>query len=169
MKSIPLKQPALSLVEVMVSITILAIIATFVFTALVMGERYWRSDMGLLDVEQEARMGLHGMAREIRQKNGSASMTITNNDSQINFYMTNVTNQVKYYLQGNQIIREHPPNTTRVIANNITSLGFCCGQGSTCNSTCTSAEYVEIQVTASKTAGRTVTFNLSEKVQLRND
>ena len=165
----PPNQPALSLVEVMVSITILAIIATFVFTALVMGERYWRSDMGLLDVEQQARMGLHGMVREVRQKNGSTAITISNNDSQIAFYMTNVTNQVSYYLQGNQIIREHPPNTTRVIANNITSLSFCCGQGSTCNATCTSPEYIEIQVTASKTAGRTVSFNLSEKVQLRNE
>jgi prepilin-type N-terminal cleavage/methylation domain-containing protein len=168
-KNISSKKTALSLVEVIVSIAILAIIAAFVFGALVMGDRYWRSDLGLLDVHQQARMGIHGMVREIRQKNGTTNITIGNNSSQIDFYMTNVSNEVSYYLQSGQIIREHPTGATRVLANNITSLNFCCGQGATCDADCTSADYVEIRVTASKTAGRTVTFNLSEKVQLRNE
>ncbi|MFC1514761.1 PilW family protein [Candidatus Omnitrophota bacterium] len=170
--------PGLSLVEVIVSIAILSIIAGFVFSALVIGERSWRSDMGLLDVQEQARQGMHGMVREIRQKNRTTDITITtttqSNDTII-FFMTNVTNLTKYYLSNNTIWREHNSTDTslpnpRALAHNIANLNFKCGSGGSWTD-CSTVAYVEIEINAIKTGPtqRNASFNVTERVHLRND
>ncbi|MBN2121120.1 MAG: prepilin-type N-terminal cleavage/methylation domain-containing protein [Candidatus Omnitrophica bacterium] len=162
-----------TLIEVLVSTVIFSIIVACVFTVIIIGDRSWHTDLGLLDVHQQARQAMHGMIRELRQKSANSSINISANNSEIQFYITNVTNPVRYYLDNETIMRQHS-SQTRALATNVTNLHFCCRSASgatTCDANCTnSTEIVYIEVNASKTSRqRTLNFNLSEQAHFRNE
>ena len=172
----------LTLIELMVSVVILSFLTLCIFSLLNIGDLSWRTDMGLLDLQQQARQAMHGMVRELRQGiNTSVNNVTITNGTMIEFYVYNVTNSIAYYLQQDRIIREHPSGTTRVLATDIDSISFCCCQQDTdcdpseCNSNCTfpgspNAADIKIHITAGKTVKfRNLSFDLTEKVKLRNE
>jgi len=161
-----------TLLELMVSVVILSFLTLCIFAILNIGDMSWRTDMGLLDIHQQARQAMPGMIRELRQSvnNSTNPVNITNGGAKINFYIYNVSKSISYYVQGDKMIREHPPGTTRVLATNIQSVNFCCQQGTNCNTTCTNSDVVEVRITAGKTVKfRDILFNLTERVKLRNE
>lgn len=149
--------PALTFSEVIVSVAILGFLSIAVVSVLNMGDITWRSETTLVQLQQHVRLAIDGMSRELRQSN-SSDITITGG-SQIDFYIPDVSNVITYSLSGNQIIREHPSGTSKILARNIDSLSFSL-----------SGDTVTIDVSATgSTRGRDLNFSLREKVRLRND
>lgn len=169
-----------SLVEILVSILILTFIAAGVFEIFILGDRTYFMDMGLLDLQQQARQAMDGMTREIRQTDNS-DIIISN--STIEFIIpNNITSgsttyydPIDYYRNGNNIMREHPVGTLKILASDINSLSFCCenSDGTVCDNNCNNRHILKIQLSAQKTAkGKVVSFpvngTITEKVRLRN-
>jgi hypothetical protein len=73
-------------------------------------------------------------------------------------FTTPTANGVQYYRSNNQVVREYPSGTTRVVANRIARLKFTL-----------SGSVLKIDLRADQTSqGRTFSFSLSEKVRIRN-
>lgn len=152
------KASGLSLVEILVSILILTFIVAGIFEIFILGDRTYFMDMGLLGLQQQVRQSMDGMTREIRQTDNS---DIIIGNSTIEFIVPNFV-PIKYYLNGNNIIREHPAGTLKILATDINDLSFMCD-----------SNLVQIQLSAQKTVkGKVVSFpvngTITEKVRLRN-
>ena len=152
-----------TLVEVMITTAILALLLAGVVTILDVGQKTWDTDMGLVDMQQQTRAAMDGMIKEIRQAEISSVNLVS--VTEINFEIPSAASPIEYYLNSSQIIREYPMNsgTTKVLANNISSVNFSFVD-----------ETIEIQLQAQKTVkGRAITFpvigNLTETVRLRNN
>jgi hypothetical protein len=146
----------------------MTLIVSGIFAIINVADVSWNVDMAFLDIQQQVRLALDGMTREARQAK-PADITVSDEGGRIDFLIPNVSNAVGYYLQGNRIIREHPAGTTKILANYINVLNFCCMGGSSCTD-CANASILQIQIQATKTMkGRTATFPLTEKVMLRNE
>lgn len=177
-----------TLLETLVSLAILGVITAGIYMVLNVGNRSYKSDMGLLDLQQEVRQAMSGMIRELKQSN-SSTITISNAGARIDFKVpTDITTSpvtysdfIAYYISNNQLLREHPAGTFRVLANDTSNLNFCWWDGvDCCDSTsedCSSLKVVQIQLRAAKTVwGRNLCFPapcdpqefLSEEVWLRN-
>lgn len=160
--SLPLK--GLTLVEVIISAVILGFIALSIYGVLSVGDMTWRTEMGLMRLQQEARLAMDGMTREIRQSKSSyITISGTAGNQRIDFKIydpdTSSTYSISYYLNGNQIIREHPAGVTKVLARDINSLSFSL-----------SSDEVSVSITAQKSErGRPLQFSLKEIVKLRNE
>ena len=169
-----------TLVEILVSLLILSVVLAGIFAVLNVGQMNWNSSMSSLDLQQQVRQAMDGMSKEIRQSSFS-NITINPDQGAINFTVpiditTNpitYSSTINYYLNDNsQIVREHPSGTTKILANDISNLSFCCVGivAANCldydNSTA-----VQIYVEGNKTVrGRTyLPFNLTEQVRLRNE
>jgi hypothetical protein len=146
----------------------MSLIVAGIFAIINVADMTWNSDMAFLDIQQQVRLAMDGMTREVRQAR-SAQITVSGGGGRIDFFIPNVSNAVGYYLQGGRIIREHPTGTTKILANYITALNFCCLGGAGCTD-CAHANSLRIQIQGTKTMrGRTATFPLTEKVMLRNE
>lgn len=147
-----------TLVEVLISMAIALFIVLGVYAVLNIGNATWFTDMGMLDLQQEARLAMDGMTREIRQSS-PAGVSITNGGERAEFYIPDVPNGITYFLQNNQLVREHPAGTEKVLANDLTSLNCSLASGT-----------VSVLLTFGKTAqNRNLSFSLAEKVRLRNE
>ena len=156
-----------TLVEILITFTIMSLIVAGIFAILNIADLSWNSDMAFLDVQQQVRLAMDGMTRETRQIKPS-DITITDGGARIDFLVPGIANGVAYYLQGGEIIREHPAGTTKILANYITALNFCCSGGADCTD-CEHGTSLEIQVQGTRTIKqKTATFPLTEKVMLRN-
>ncbi len=143
-------------IEVILSVALLGFIAVSIYGVLSVGDMTWRTEMSLMGIQQEVRLAIDGMSRELRQ-----AETISDPDggSTISFTIPNVSENISYYLSNSQIIREHPAGTTKILAKDISSLSFD-----------KSSNEVTISLTAVKTArGRSLQFALTQKVRLRNE
>ncbi len=153
-----------TLLEILVSVGILSFLIAGIFAVLNVGDMNWHLDMGLLDLQQQARQTMNGMIRELRQSKASA-ITV-NSTSDISFSVPPQTygdtwiGPIRYYLdtQTQQIKREYT-SATKILANNINSLNFSL-----------SGNIMQIQLGAAKTVKqRALSFFLTEKVRLRNE
>jgi prepilin-type N-terminal cleavage/methylation domain-containing protein len=162
-----------TLIEVLISTVILSLLVAGIFAVLYVGDFSWRQDTALVDLQQKARLVMDAMLREIRASSPS-QISITSEETKITFYRKGLSQPISYYLNNHQIIREYPPQTTRIIANDIDSLNFCCLGGSNCYD-CSSAHSVKIKLKAHKKAKQKDIWFPSEdkfliqKVRLRND
>jgi len=149
------KQSGFTLIETLISAAILGMVAGGIFLVLYMADTNWRVQTGMLNLQQSARQAAGSMTRELRQ---ALNIVVINNGSRINFAMKNVTGNFSYYLNNSQLICEHPVGTNIVLGNDITNLSFT-----------SLGKMVKVNVRASKNVmGRVLTYNLSEKVELRN-
>ncbi len=169
---------AFTLIEILISIVILCVIIFAILSVLYVADLNWHTEVGLLDLQQQARQSMDGMIREIRQ---GKLLTISSGGGRIDFSIpVSILNpdsyyNVSYYLENDQIIREHPIGTRKNLANNITNLSFCCWYGASCGTDCTGSEVLQIQLKAQKTS-RDIELAfpqeegkfLTEKVKLRN-
>jgi prepilin-type N-terminal cleavage/methylation domain-containing protein len=147
-----------TLVEILLSAAIALFVVLGVYAVLNIGNATWFTDMGMLDLQQEARLAMDGITREIRQSS-SSGMSITNGGEKVEFYIPGVASSISYSLQNNQLVREHPAGTEKVLANDLTSLNFSLA-----------TDTVSVLLAFGKTAqNRNLFFSLAEKVRLRNE
>ncbi len=162
-------QKSFTLIEILVVIVIFAFIIGGLFAILNVANISWHSSMGLVELQQSVRQAIDGMTREIRQLKRETGRDITVGSGSITFYIPEYSDPIRYRLENNQIIREYPAGTTKILANGITSLTFCCWVAS-CTSDCSTSGILQIVVQADKTVwGKTLSFALTEKVRLRNE
>lgn len=175
-----------TLVEILVSAVILSFIIAGLFAIFSVANISWYTDMGLLGLQQQARQAMYRMVREIRQ---GSPLRKTIDDGKITFYIPPAVygdpwvESISYYRDVNdtnndgvvnQIIREYPPGTKKILANDIDSLSFCCWDGVDCCNPiledCSNLPVLQIQLRATRTVRqRPLVFSLTEKVRLRND
>ena len=169
-----------SLIEILISSVILIIIFTGVFFVLNAGDQSWNAGTGSLDLQQQVRQAMDGMSKELRQTRGG-NITIEPDSRSINFTVpisittdpVTYSSVINYYLNAtsNQLERLHPSDAeSKVLANDIADLSFCCQGGSDCFD-CQNSTLLQIQVNGTKTVRqRALTpFNLTEEVGLRNE
>jgi Tfp pilus assembly protein PilV len=155
-----------SLVEVLISALILAFLVIGISAVLNLGNLTYPVDTALLDLQQQTRLGMDRMLRELRAATGPS---ISGNNTVLTFNTLTETN-VQYSLDtaNNRVIRTN--GTSRILANDITSLTFCCWHGGVCDATCSSSNVLQIQLGGAKNAmGKTLSFSLTGKIQLRNE
>ncbi len=158
-----------TLLEVLVSAAILSFLIAGIFGVLNIGNMTYNTDLCLLDLQQSARQALYWMAKELRESS-TDDITITvidDNDDKITFDTPNEIG-IQYYrdlsdVNGDnikeQIIREYPKGTRRILGNNISGLQFSLNNN-----------LLEIRLTANSVAlGRSLSIPLRTKVRLRNE
>jgi len=156
-----------TLVEFLVSAVILSIIVIGIYGVLNVGNIMYYSDIGLLELQQNARQGMEKMINELREASNIQISTLDDNSDQIVFNNYKGVG-IEYYrdindLNGdgivNQIIRQDPSGSREVLANNITRLKFLL-----------SSPYLTIEVKAEKSVRQIpLSFSLKENVALRNE
>jgi prepilin-type N-terminal cleavage/methylation domain-containing protein len=157
-----------TLIETLIVILILSFLAMGILGVLTVGDLSWNSGNVWLDLQQEVRVAMDGMTREARGGNISG-FVVTADNAQVDFSLPGVSNTISYYLSGTQLMREHPAGTTKVLANDISSVSFCCLGGINC-SDCINASSISFNITAEKTVKeRSYNYSLVDKVRIRND
>lgn len=159
----------LSLLEVLITILIFSFIIVAIYMVLDIGNLTFSTDIALLDLLQQSRLGMSWMVKDIRQ--ASPSSIVITGGSRIDFNIPNIPNEpiaISYYLDNGQLIRESPSGSgeRRIVANYINSLCFFCN---TCADNCSNPNTLQIEVGAYKVAanGRAYAFSLKQKVTLR--
>jgi len=170
-----------TLLEILVTVLILGILFVGVFGVLNVGNIIFKEDITLVGLQQQVRRAMDTMINEIRESSSSHINPVCSN-STITFNTTPAVygdpwaGPISYYLDVNdanndgvvnQVIREYPQLTRKILANDISSLSFCL-----------TGNIVEIQVAAQKNIGaRQLCFpapcetprkTLKETVWLRN-
>lgn len=158
---------AFTLIEILVVTIIFAIIILGVFAVMNTSTMTWNSTLGNLQLEQGVRLAMDGITRETRQSKAD-QVTVADNGARLNFYIPGIAPIISYYVLNNQLIREYPAGTTKVLSNNITLLNFCCLGGADCFD-CANSSMLQIQINANKTVRNIpLSFSLKEQVKLRN-
>ncbi|MDP2941111.1 MAG: hypothetical protein Q8N85_02495 [Candidatus Omnitrophota bacterium] len=158
---------AFTLVELLIVTLLLGMITAGVVTVLNVGNAAYYADLGMLGLQQQVRQCLNWLEREVR---ASSSLAITTEDANSDRVVFTTPNKfaVQYYRDRidsngdgitNQVIREYPFGTRRVIANDISRLKFSQSGG-----------ILQIQIQGDTMAlGKAESFTLTEKVRLRNE
>lgn len=177
--------------EILICVALIAFIMIGIYEVLIVAQRSWHTDTGLVDLQQGCRKAMDVMTREIRQ---SASSQVDIDGSEISFKVIEpegedwLDEDIKYYLDSadanddgktNQILREYPDNDYQIVAEDVDTLSFCFLQD---NGSCeegTASDIVRIQLKARKTVySGEVCFPapcdddskvLQEKVRMRNE
>ena len=173
-KRIP-KPSGLTLVEILIATALFLLLITGVFAVLNVADMSWHSDMGLVDLQQETRHIMDGMTREIRQADSSRDVTIGAGGNSLQFYIASYTDPISYTLINGQLIRQHPNGVSKVLGNDVSSLGFCWLQSNgACQAARNNSYTLQVSLQATKTVRqRVVVFPsagpLIEEVKLRNE
>lgn len=177
--------------EILVCVALIAFIMIGIYEVLIVAQRSWHTDTGLVDLQQGSRKAMDAMTREIRQ---SASSQVDIDGSQISFKVLEpegedwLDEDIKYYLDSadanddgktNQILREYPDGEYQVAADDIDTLSFCFLQDDGSCEEGEASDIVRIQLKARKTVySGEVCFPapcdddakvLQEKVRMRNE
>lgn len=113
---------AFTLIEVLVAMVIFILLITAVFALLLVGEQSWHTGSGLLDLQQQARLAIDGMAREMCQ--AEPATVDTGDGSTIEFKIKCANSLIKYSRDNqNRIIREHD-DKEKILAQYIEYLEF---------------------------------------------
>ena len=154
-----------TLVEVLVSILILSFLFAAIVGVLNIGNMTYNIDLTLLGLQQQARLAIDGMTRELRQTKASKISSVS--ESEITFsippatYGSDWIGPIRYYFdtEDNRIIREYPTGTEKIVANDINSLNFALNNN-----------LLNIQLTCARIVHqRDLSFSLTEQVRLRNE
>ena len=143
--------------ETMVSTLIFSILAIAILSVLIVGQKFWHSDVGNVELQQQARLAMDGMTREARESSPS-DIIISNGGSRIDFSVPDASAAIAYYAENNQLIREYPAGTEKVLAVDVEAVDFSL-----------SADTLTIQLDLGKTVfGADLNFSAQEQVNLRN-
>ena len=154
------------LVEVVISVLILTFLLAGIYGVLNAGGSTYHTSVTLVDLQQQARLAMDGMTREVRQARAS-EIDSTGFPDEISFKVPPETagaawiGWITYYLDtvSNQIIREYPSGTEKIVANNVQSLNFSLNDN-----------VLDIRlVCTNKALQRDLLFTLEEQVRLRNE
>ena len=177
--------------EILICVALIAFIMVGIYEVLIVAQRSWHTDTGMVDLQQGSRKAMDAMTREIRQ---SASSQVDIDGSEITFKVLEpdgenwLDEDIKYYLdsadanddgKNNQILREYPDGEYQVAADDIDTLSFCFIQDDGSCEEGAASDIVRIQLKARKAVySREVCFLapcdddsrvLQEKVRLRNE
>lgn len=177
--------------EILICVALIAFIMVGIYEVLIVAQRSWHTDTGMVDLQQGSRKAMDAMTREIRQ---SASSQVDIDGSEITFKVLEpdgenwLDEDIKYYLdsadanddgKNNQILREYPDGEYQVAADDIDTLSFCFIQDDGSCEEGAASDIVRIQLKARKAVySREVCFPapcdddsrvLQEKVRLRNE
>ena len=123
--------------EILICVALIAFIMIGIYEVLIVAQRSWHTDTGMVDLQQGSRKAMDAMTREIRQ---SASSLVDIDGSEITFKVLEpdggdwLDEEIKYYLDSadanndektNQLLREYPGGTYQVAADDIDTLSFC--------------------------------------------
>lgn len=149
---------AFTIVELLVAVLIFSLILGGIFGILHVANKSWDSTLGILDLVQEIRQGMDGMTREARQSSFSQA-TVSIGGARLDFFIPGSNSVISYYVQNNQLIREHPTGTTKILANHISQINFT-----------SNASMLRIQITANKTTieNRALSNSSVQQVKWRN-
>jgi prepilin-type N-terminal cleavage/methylation domain-containing protein len=125
-----------TLVEILVSGVILGFLFAAIYGVLNIGNIVYKDDITLLELQQQVRQAMSTMVKEIRESK-SSEITIQNNEITFKIpaeeYANPWVGPITYYRDVNdtnndgvvnQIIREYPAGTRKILANEITALSF---------------------------------------------
>ena len=144
-----------TLLEALIVALIFSFIAAGIFGVMNVANVSYPTELGLLNLQQQARQTMQWITRETRE---ASLVTITpgSGSDVISFNTPNETG-IQYSVVNNQVIRSY--GGTRTIAFNISSLRFS-----------QTGKLLQIQVNAATTVLlRPLAFSLTEKVRLRNE
>lgn len=153
-----LRRQGTTFIELVIVVSILAIVFSVALNALVVGDSAWRLEMGYTILQQNLRLAMERISRELRQAQNS-TITITNGGKNISFSHIAGNHSISYYLDSQgQIIRSYN-GTNYIVAQFIQNINFS-----------HSNDVVTVSITGLKNIkGRPITFSLVEKIQVRND
>ena len=129
---------------------------------IMVGQRAYDADLGVLDLQQQARLAMDRMTKELRQAKGITVVSA----SEMTFNIPAATygdpdiGLITYYLDttNSRAMREYPSGTLKVMGNDVSGLTFT-----------KSSDVLTIQLDCAKTVNnRDVAFSLRERVRLRN-
>ena len=156
-----------SLVEILVSVLILTFLVAGIFAVLNVGDMSYDADMGLIHLQQQARLAMDAMTRELRQADSNSIVIPVGADS-ITFIAPLALNPtqwigpITYQLDTNQhqIIRTLAGVPNKIVGNNISSLSFD-----------KDGDILDIEFTCQMTTTRRrdLSLSLKEQVRLRNE
>ncbi len=154
MKKLLKKTSGFTLFEVLVTAVILSVMTFTIFAVMNVVNVNYAVDLGLLNLQQQARQAMEWMVKETRQ----ASLVNITNGNAVSINIPSATG-IQYYLSNNSLVRQDPNGTTRRIANNISVLTFS-----------QVGKMLTINVTADNTVLlKPLTFSLTQVVRLRNE
>ena len=154
------------LVEFLVSMLILGFIMAGIYGVLYVSGDTYNTSLGLVDLQQQARLAIDGMTRELRQTK-VAKIDDSRFPEEITFdippenFGDEWIESIRYYLDAanNRIIREHPVGMEKIVANNVSGLIFSLDDN-----------VLDIRLTCAKgSPQRDLSFELKEQVRLRNE
>lgn len=165
---LPKSIKAFTLPELLITILLFAIVVMAIYSVLNLANAYYPIDMGLLDLQQQARQGMEWITREARQsssKSGNITITTISTDVDSITFTTPTRSGVHYYLDDSDLMREYPSGTTRIVARNITRLKFTRADDASSH-----ASILTIEIRAAQTVLRKpLSIQLIEKVRVRNE
>jgi len=158
---------AFTLVEVLVAMFIFSMLLGGIFMVLNTGELTYNVDVGIISLQRQARQAMDTMVNELRN---AKSQSIPSGGASITFDKS-VDTGVMFYVNGsNQLVREFPSGTTRVLCNKVSSINFCCHHDNSCDTVCSAADSVQIQLnTANTVRNKNINFAVKGQVNLRNE
>jgi len=158
---------AFSLVEVLVVMFIFSLLLGGIFMVLNTGELIFNVDVGLINLQRQARQAIEAMTKELRN---ARSQSIPSGGASITFNKA-LDIGVMFYVNGsNQLVREFPAGSIKVLCNNVTNVNFCCHHDTICDTVCSAADSVQIQLNVSDTVrNKNLSFSAKGRVSLRNE
>ena len=118
-------QRGFSLIELVVTVSILVIVAGVVGPLLYMTVSMVGNPIARADMQESGSLALYRMGREIRRIAGERNPTLYagTNSSQLEFTDTSGT-RIRYRLVGNSLMRRTGTGTERILANNLQTGGL---------------------------------------------
>ncbi len=158
---------AFTLLEVLIVAVIFSFLMVGITSVLNLGNITFPVDLGQINLQNQTRQAMQWMTRELREASG---VTVGSGNNRITFNNYNGSG-ITYYLDtsdangdhlNNQIIREFPSGTRRMVAQDISGLVF--------TSDATNPLLLRIDISASRAImNKPFTFTLTEQVRLRNE
>jgi prepilin-type N-terminal cleavage/methylation domain-containing protein len=153
-----------SLLEVLIAVVIFSLVIMGVYGVFSVANRNYAVDAALVELAQQTRQTMFWLTKDIRE---ASALSITNIDSASDAISFNAIGEtgIQYYLDNNQLIREFPSGTRRVVANNIARFRIARGNNPLDNN------MLVLDLLAEKTliSGETLSSPLRERVRLRNE
>jgi len=156
-----------TLVEILVVAVIFALMMAGITGVLNLGYLSFPVDLGQMEAHQQARQLMSWATRELRQSRNLQILPLTSDMDQI-IFNSSAGLGISYYPDSgdfngdgavNQIVREYPAGTRRIIAGSISRFKFNLNNN-----------LLRIEIRADKTvSGRNLSFVLIEQIRLRNE
>lgn len=148
-----------TLAETSLTVFLFSFVLLGMYSIMLAGNNSYYMNSNYVDLEQQARKSVDKLVRELRSAKSSsiAVTTLSGSNDKVTFSTNSVTN-AKYYLNtSNQLIREYPSGTNKVVAVNITYLKFVL-----------SGSLLTINLKAEKNFFRLLSIPYKAQVKLRN-